>query len=156
VVERNQPQSEPYAKAIANVLAYELSCGDKYVLQASAAKRGGLTGWQMRAVTAHIEENLDKQFSLAALADLVRLSQYHFCRAFKQSFGTPPHHYHLQRRIERAKILLSERSTSITEIGLILGYSHTSSFALAFRKITGQTPSDFRRNFALAGTDVGA
>ena len=148
LVERNQPQSEPYATALANVLAHELSSDDKCALQSSSTTRGGLAGWQMRAVAAYIEERVDKQISLASLAGLAHLSQYHFCRAFKQSFGSPPHLYHLQRKTERAKVLLSERSTSITEIGVILGYSQTSSFSLAFRKITGQTPSDFRRNFA--------
>jgi AraC family transcriptional regulator len=49
--------------------------------------------------------------------------------------------------MQHAKALLSDRATSITEIGLRLGYSNSSSFTLAFRKITGQTPSGFRRNF---------
>ena len=52
----------------------------------------------------------------------------------------------LQRRIERAKVLLADRANSITDVALILGYSFNSSFTLAFRKITGQTPSEFRRN----------
>jgi len=48
--------------------------------------------------------------------------------------------------IERAKVLLSDRANSITDVALILGYSFTSSFTLAFHKITGQTPSEFRKN----------
>jgi AraC family transcriptional regulator len=101
----------------------------------------------MRAVIAYIEEHLTEQISLVTLARLARLSQHHFCRAFKQSLGIPPHTYHLRRRMQHAKALLSDRTTSITEIGLLLGYSNSSSFTLAFRKITGQTPSGFRRNF---------
>jgi AraC family transcriptional regulator len=42
---------------------------------------------------------------------------------------------------------LSDRATSITEVGLILGYANSSSFSHTFHKITGQTPSQFRRNF---------
>ena len=41
-----------------------------------------------------IEEHLAEEISLAALAELVNLSLFHFARAFKQSFGVPPHRYH--------------------------------------------------------------
>jgi AraC-like DNA-binding protein len=48
--------------------------------------------------------------------------------------------------MEQAKVLLSDRTNSITNIALTLGYAFNSSFTLAFRKITGQTPREFRRN----------
>jgi AraC family transcriptional regulator len=48
--------------------------------------------------------------------------------------------------MERAKALLSDRANSITDVAQILDYSFTSSFTLAFWKITGQTPSEFRKN----------
>ena len=134
-----------YLEALVNVLAHELSGQD--LTQALPANRGGLASWQVRAVIAYIEEHLTEQISLVTLARLARLSQHHFCRAFKQSFGIPPHKYHLSRRMQHAKSLLSDRTISITEIGLRLGYSNSSSFTLAFRKITGQSPSRFRRNF---------
>ena len=92
-----------------------------------------------------IEEHLAANISIATLAGLARLSTHHFCRAFKQSFGIPPHRYHMVRRIERAKILLLEQARSVTEIGLDLGFSETSSFSSLFRRLTGQTPSAFRR-----------
>jgi AraC-like DNA-binding protein len=110
-----------------------------------ALVRGGLAGWQCRLVTRHIEEHLAETLSLASLADLVGLSRYHFCRAFKQSFGVPPHHYHMERRIAHAKLLLANQATSVTEIGLDVGYGQTSAFSAAFRKATGSTPSHFRR-----------
>jgi AraC family transcriptional regulator len=109
---------------------------------------GGLATWQIRTVAQHIEEHLSKQISLAALASLARLSQSHFSRAFKKSFGVPPHEYHVQRRIDKAKALLAEREASVTDVGFALGYSHTSSFSIAFRKFTGRSPSEFRRDFA--------
>ena len=111
----------------------------------SIGRRGGLATWQMRIDTQHIEEHLSEQISLLTLADLARLSQSHFSRAFKQSFSVPPHEYHIQRRIEKAKALLAEREASITDVGFALGYSHTSSFSVAFRKVTGRSPTEFRR-----------
>jgi AraC family transcriptional regulator len=52
------------------------------------------------------------------------------------------------QRIERAKALLAERKRSVTEIGFDVGFSETSSFTSAFRKVTGETPTDYRRSLA--------
>ena len=82
------------------------------------------------------------------MAELAQLSPYHFSRAFKQTFGVPPHQYLTSRRIERAKSLLAQRKLSVTEIGLDVGFSETSSFTSAFRKVTGETPTDYRRSLA--------
>jgi AraC family transcriptional regulator len=73
-----------------------------------ARVRGGLAAWQQRTVVTYIEEHLAEPISLATLAQLVRLSPYHFSHAFKQSFGTPPHRYHNGPHIARPKILLAE------------------------------------------------
>jgi AraC family transcriptional regulator len=82
------------------------------------------------------------------LAQLVRLSPYYFCRAFKQSFGVSPHRYHNNQRIELAKTLLAKPDSSVTEVGLAVGFSETSSFTAAFRKTTGLTPTAYRRGLA--------
>jgi AraC-like DNA-binding protein len=95
-----------------------------------------VTGAQQRIVTAYIEE----------LAQLVRLSPYHFCRAFKQSLGIPPHRFHTLRRIERAKALLAKPGSSVTDVGLSVGFSQTSSLSAAFRKATGSTPTAYHRS----------
>jgi AraC family transcriptional regulator len=152
-IENNQGKSNTYLEAIANVLAHELSGTRAGSDQTSHANRGGLAGWQMRAVANYIDEHLDQEVSLPMLARLVRLSPYHFCRAFKRSFNTSPHRYHVQRRVEQAKVLLSNRRISITAVGLSVGYPYPGSFSIAFRKITRQTPSEFRRNFVLSADD---
>jgi AraC family transcriptional regulator len=141
-------ENQVYAQALTNVLAHELLRSGQDMSRSSSVNRGGLATWQMRIVTQYIEEHLEEQISLTTLAGLVRLSQSHFCRAFKQSFGVPPHEYHVQQRIERAKTLLVDQEASVTDVGFALGYSHTSSFSVAFRKITGRSPSEFRRYFA--------
>jgi AraC family transcriptional regulator len=137
-----------YSEALAAVLAHELARPHRPANKQSSASRGGLAGWQIRAVTAHIEEHLGERISLAALARLTRLSHHHFCRAFKQSFGIAPHQYHVQQRIERAKVLLADATNSVTDVALILGYSQTGAFSVAFRKATGRTARAFRRDFA--------
>jgi AraC family transcriptional regulator len=147
VIENGQAKRTLYLSALSSVLAIELSRCDNNAVRDTAPNRGGLACWQKRAVVGHIEEHLGEQICLGTLAQLARLSKHHFCRAFKQSFEVPPHQYHLERRIEQAKLLLADRSISITDIGFTLGYSQTSSFSVAFRKNTGWTPSEYRREF---------
>jgi AraC family transcriptional regulator len=108
--------------------------------------RGGLAGWQQRIVSTYIDEHLAQQVPLARLAQLVGLSPYYFCRAFKQSFGLPPRRYHSSRRMEEAKILLAKPELSVTEVGLAVGFSGTSPFTPAFHKATGLTPSAYHRS----------
>ena len=146
-IESGQVKSTSYLEALSNVLAHELSRSDHNIARNSSVSRGGLASWQKRAVIGYIEEHLGEQICLLTLAELARLSEHHFCRTFKQSFGIPPHQYHVQRRVERAKELLADRTASVTNIALTLGYSQNSSFSTAFRKMTGWTPSEYRREF---------
>jgi AraC family transcriptional regulator len=137
--------SQPYLEALGVVLIHELARQNGGPSRLHASVRGGLAAWQQRIVSAYIEEHLSEQIPIATLARMARLSTFHFCRAFKQSFGVPPHRYHTSRRIEYAKVMLAERKHSVTEVGLSVGFSETSSFTAVFRKITGQTPSHYHR-----------
>jgi AraC family transcriptional regulator len=146
-IESGQTKRAPYLAALSNVLALELSRDEHDTVLVSSVHRGGLASWQKRVVVDYIEQHLGDQISIAMLARLVRLSQHHFCRAFKRSFGIPPHQYHVQGRIEHAKTLLADHTKSVTNIGLTVGYSQICSFSVAFRKMTGWTPSEYRREF---------
>lgn len=130
-----------YAEALSVLLGHELIRLNNG--RTHAVARGGLSGWQQKKLVDFIEGHLANDLRLPELAALVDLSPYHFARAFKQSFGVPPHRYHVGRRVERAKELLAARS--ITEVALAVGFAETSSFSTAFRKTTGFTPSEFRR-----------
>jgi len=148
LVESPEPQNRLYLEAVGVVLAHELARLGETSPRIEPQIRGGLAAWQERVVVAHIEGHLEEQIPLATLAGLARLSPYYFCRAFKQSFGLPPHRYHTRRRIERAKALLAKAKPSVTEIGMAVGFSETSSFTAAFRKATGLTPTAYHRSLA--------
>jgi AraC family transcriptional regulator len=148
LVESGGSDNQLYFEALGVVLAHELVRLSTGVRRNETPMRGGLAPWQQRIVTAYIEEHLAEQISLATLAALVRLSPFHFSRAFKQSFGVPPIRYHGNRRIEQAKILLTKPHPSVTDIGLTVGFSETSSFTSAFRKTTGLTPTAYHRSLA--------
>jgi AraC family transcriptional regulator len=135
-----------YAEALGAVLAHELVRLDSNIPAPAATVSGGLASWQQKRVVAFIEENLATDVSLAEMAELAGLSPFHFSRSFKSSFGVPPHHYHAQRRIERAKLLLADKDMSVTRVAADVGFSATSAFSGAFHRIAGETPTAYRRS----------
>jgi AraC family transcriptional regulator len=135
-----------YAEALSVVLVHELLRLNNGVAPSRQSMRGGLAGWQKRRVAEYIQEHLSDDFSLATLAEVAGLSPFHFARAFKGSFGLPPHRYLTALRMEKAKELLAKPDMSVTQIGVELGFSETSSFSTAFHNHTGSTPSGYRRS----------
>jgi AraC family transcriptional regulator len=146
LIEVGGSSSPSYGDALGAVLAHELLRLNDGTSLADRPLQGGLAGWQRRTIAAYVEENLALQISLESLASLVRLSPFHFSRSFKRSFGVPPHRYHMNRRVERAKTLLAQPARSVTSIAVELGFSEPSALTAAFHKITGQTPTDYRRS----------
>jgi AraC family transcriptional regulator len=145
VIENPGSASRLYAEALSAVLAVELVRLERGSPTAPATARGGLATWQERAACDYIEAHLTEDIALADLSGVAKLSPAHFCRAFKRSVGAPPHRYQLQRRIERAKALLADRSRSVLEVALACGFNFPSNFSQIFRRATGTTPREFRR-----------
>jgi len=139
------PCSRQYAEALSLVLMHELTRLERPASAAARPLRGGLPLWQQKRLMEFIEEHLAEEISLTALAELSGLSLYHFARAFTQSFGLPPHRYHMARRMDCARNLLRKLTLSVTEIGIQTGFRETSSFTRAFRRFTGLTPTEYRR-----------
>jgi AraC-like DNA-binding protein len=111
-----------------------------------AAARGGLAPGSLRRVREYIDGRLADNISLDVLAAVAELSRCHFARAFKQSVGTSPHAYVVQRRLERAEHLLAETDLSLCQVALDSGFSDQSHFSSCFRKNFGETPRSFRRS----------
>jgi transcriptional regulator GlxA family with amidase domain len=107
--------------------------------------RGGLAPWQIRKLTAYVETNLDRTITTRCLADIARLSSFHFCRAFRDSFGDSPHGYVIRRRMERAQGLMLTTSTSLGQIAADCGLADQAHFNKLFRKFAGVSPGAWRR-----------
>ena len=109
---------------------------------------GGLAAWQATRVRAHIEANLETPLRVAELAAMTRLSVSHFSRAFRISFGRPPHAYIMMRRAERAKrLILLDDPIPLAEIALRCGLSDQAHLSRIFRKIVGDSPATWRRRY---------
>jgi AraC family transcriptional regulator len=143
-VGNSDPGSRQYAEALSLVLMHELIRLERTTSGTERPLSGGLPAWQRKRLVEFIEEHMSEEISLATLAQLVNLSRFHFARAFKQSFGVPPHRYHSARRMDRARSLLQKPALSVTQIGAQTGFRETSSFTRAFRRFTGVTPTEYR------------
>jgi AraC-like DNA-binding protein len=92
----------------------------------------------------HIDANLDSSLQMTELAQLAGLSISHFARCFRKSVGIPPHTYVKQRRVARAREMLSATDLPVAEIALVLGFSDQSHFTRRFREVTGIPPGAYR------------
>jgi AraC family transcriptional regulator len=144
--ETTGPGQRQYVEALSIVLAHELLHLNNGTVPVTQYVRGGLSGWREKKVAQFIEDHLSDDISLATLAEVAGLSPFHFVRAFKQSFGVPPHRYMSRLRMEQAKSLLADPALSVTQIGFRLGFSNTSSFTTTFHKSAGLTPTAYRRS----------
>ena len=106
---------------------------------------GGLSPRTLRRAIERLRSDSDTDVSLAALASDAGLSRFHFCRAFKESTGLSPHAWLRQYRLEHAMNMLRDTEASVVSVAAALGYGSQTAFAAAFRKLTGETPSDWRR-----------
>jgi AraC family transcriptional regulator len=106
---------------------------------------GGLSPKVLGRAIERLRSDSDADVSLAALASEAGLSRFHFCRAFKESTGLSPHAWLRQHRLEQAMNMLRDSDASVVSVAAALGYASQTAFAAAFRKLTGETPSDWRR-----------
>ena len=106
---------------------------------------GGLSPNALRGAIERMRSDSDADVSLGALASDAGLSRFHFCRAFKESTGLSPHAWLRQHRLEQAMNMLRDTDASVVSVAAALGYGSQTAFAAAFRKLTGEAPSSWRR-----------
>jgi AraC-like DNA-binding protein len=92
-----------------------------------------------------IASTIEAPLSLREVADEAFLSQFHFHRLFSGRFGETPHEFLTRRRIDLAKKLLAENELTVTEICFALGYESLGTFSDKFKRLTGLSPSEYRR-----------
>jgi len=80
-----------------------------------------------------------------SLARIAFVSEAHFIRTFRATFGETPHRYLQRRRVERSMFLLRETERSVTDICLDVGFSSLGTFSRTFRDIVGESPTDYRK-----------
>lgn len=114
--------------------------------------RCGLLAWQVRKIREYVDAHIAARVLVLDLSAVVSLSEGHFSRAFKQTFGLSPHAFVLQRRLELASRLMLESEASLKDIALHCGFTDQSHLCGHFRRVLGETPAAWRR----ARRDTGA
>jgi AraC family transcriptional regulator len=117
-----------------------------------------LTAWQRRRVLEHIETRLATPIRNRELAALVDFSEFHFNVAFRNSLGTSPHEFLIQRRIGRAQQLMLSTDMPLCDIAFECGLADQAHLSRLFRKVVGETPAAWRkcRVSEVAGPSGGA
>jgi AraC family transcriptional regulator len=139
---------EPGERVLTSSLAHEMlshALLTQVGLRDGLHLKGGLAAHQRRRLVEYVEANLAEALSLGSLAQLCNLSEYHFARMFRSSFGMPPHQYVLARRLQRARALLQSTAQPLGEIALACGFSSASHFAHRFSQTQKVTPGEFRQ-----------
>jgi len=109
--------------------------------------KGGLAPKVALLVCEFIHENYHRQIFLSELSDLAQLSEFHFCRMFKENMAQTPQEYLTQVRIERVKQLLSSTKLSLVEVTLKCGFANQSHMGRYFKKLIGISPMQYRKHF---------
>ena len=99
-------------------------------------------------------DEMDRRYAepldVPALARIAYVSEAHFIRTFRATFGETPNRYLQRRRVERAMFLLRSTDRSVTDICMAVGFSSLGTFSRVFAEIVGEPPSVYRRRGPLA------
>jgi AraC family transcriptional regulator len=118
---------------------------DPEVAQAAPVRKRGLRAWQARKVRAYIDSHITGPVLVAELCALVHLSEAHFSRAFRRTFGTSPHAFVIRRRVELAARYMLQTEAPLRDIALQCGFTDQPHLCKHFRQTTGHTPAAWRR-----------
>ncbi|MDX6739066.1 helix-turn-helix transcriptional regulator [Actinocorallia sp. A-T 12471] len=92
-----------------------------------------------------------RPLDVPALARIAHVSEAHFSRTFRATFGETPHRYLQRRRVERAMFLLRDTDRPVTDICFEVGFNSLGTFSRTFRGIVGSSPREYRKNAVRAG-----
>ena len=95
-------------------------------------------------IREYIRNNYMKEISMQDAARMMNYSDAYFCKLFKQCFDQNFTSYLTQYRIKEAKKMLSQPTVNVKEIGRAVGYGDSNYFAKVFKRITGQSPTEYR------------
>ncbi len=109
-----------------------------------AEESGGLTGKVAELAYRYIRENYRRDISMQDLAGAMNYSEAYFCKLFKQCFNKNFTAYLTEYRVKEAKRLLEQPTINVKEVGKAVGYMDPNYFARVFKRITGQTPTEYR------------
>ena len=128
-------------------LFYELMARVAALSEATAASESVYPETVRNAIT-YLRENYAAPFDAALTATAVGLSQSHLRALFEKWLGESPRQFHTRYRIDQARRLLNEQNLSVSEVAYHLGFNDTRHFSRTFKRIMGQSPSQYIKHKA--------
>ncbi|OMF02094.1 AraC family transcriptional regulator [Paenibacillus amylolyticus] len=110
---------------------------------------------KLSTILAYIDSNIEENISVQDLAQIAYMHPNYFIRFFKQQIGVPPILYITGKKIDKAKELLACTPNTITAIAEHLGFSDLYYFSRQFKKHTGLTPTEYRKQQTVLTTKHG-
>jgi AraC family transcriptional regulator len=147
-IEAGQPSGRLYTEGLVIAMTSRLIAQHSSVSQPSRIPSATLSGRRLKQVLAFIEDQLAEDLSLDQIASIANLSPSHLKSLFRQATGLPVHQYVIQRRLERAKALITQDNLTMAEVAAATGFAHQSHLARHIRRATGLPPNVIRRRFA--------
>lgn len=105
-------------------------------------------------VFSYIEQNLEKKLTLSELTDICCMSIPSFSKKFKERTGMTAVEYINERRIEKAKALMKNQNYSLWQIAELTGFSNANYLVRVFKKVTGQTASEYRKQYGIYESEI--
>lgn len=135
----------------ASFISQQLLIGLLSFLEGNLLKPHVVQKHHIQAVPLRIKEYIDNNYSeniqLQSVANHLNISLYYMAHIFKEKFGFSPGNYLVRRRIGEAQTLLLTSDYPVIKISLLVGYSNVSHFNTIFKKLTGMTPKEYRKNY---------
>lgn len=117
---------------------------DEGHMQEEHGFRDARIGMVSETIEHYIQENYQQDISMQDAARSMNYSEAYFCKLFKQCFGKNFTAYLTEYRIEAAKKLLVQPMVNVRDVGKAVGYSDSNYFTKVFKRITGQSPTEYR------------
>lgn len=135
------PRGRLWLDSVASTIAVRFVRRSQRVASWPRPADRALPKWRLRRVCDYIEANLGQDLSLAELAAVAGFSVPHFKVLFTRSVGLPVHRYVVERRVERARLLLLQGNRSMTDIALDVGFAHQSHMTRCVQQVLGVSPA---------------
>ena len=138
-------QYEALVRLLDTFAQHLASCSRVLVLQSQQMDSPAIT-----RARSYIRDHSDDQLSLAAVAQIVNMSATYFSEKFKEMTGINFVEYVARTRVEKARNLLLNPNVRVGEVAFEVGFQSLSQFNRMFKKISGESPRDYRAKLPLA------
>ncbi|RDD61022.1 GlxA family transcriptional regulator [Ferruginivarius sediminum] len=137
-------QDRRLATEVAERLVYQRLPEQPDSQRLSMARRLGTANPHLASALEMIESELDEPISSGELAARVGISPRQLERLFSRYVGCSPLRYHRERRLEKARTLLTQTSLPVTEVAVACGFTSVSHFTRCYKRVFGEIPSKAR------------